>query len=279
MNTQKQDYSPFILTGPYYHHHQLNSPPTHTSSSFHTNRTVSSLPITNFSYGNDLQQPQPQPQQDSVSIASSSPSIGFMSPPSFGLYNQDQHGILSSSSKEINQPFCSFTNIVSAPIVPSNVSDTNKSQTTSELATPISINNTKSVKRRKSGKTGHIHRTLSYESVMSLTDFNVNINTKRNNSLSPTLPSPLPRSLPSQPLDHDKVMEALRAKLRKSSSPSQAHKSKPSLESTPPPPPLPPPPPNTNPTTGILLLNLKNRRRKVSITKRGNNDYGSSSKP
>ncbi|CAO3702075.1 unnamed protein product [Rhizopus stolonifer] len=84
-----------------------------------------------------------------------------------------------------------------------------------------------------------LQRTLSYESVMELGD--------------PRKSSPIP----DEPLDHNKVMEALRAKLKKSSSP----KPKQTIE--------PAPHPNTYPTTGVLFLDIKNRRRKP----------GSSSKP
>ncbi|RCH85800.1 hypothetical protein CU097_009343 [Rhizopus azygosporus] len=89
-----------------------------------------------------------------------------------------------------------------------------------------------------------IHRTLSYESIMEL-------NTNRPKQSPP----------PQQPLDHEKVMEALRAKLRKSSSPKPKSA------------PEPTPPPNTYPTTGVLFLDLKHRRRKASASKR--NSYKS----
>jgi hypothetical protein len=96
-------------------------------------------------------------------------------------------------------------------------------------------------------KQSSINRTLSYESVMTLSDLNVN---------------PAPSVSPvSQPLDHDKVMEALRAKLRRSTSPYAGPSRKKSS-------PEPQAPPNTYPTTGVLLLNLKSRRRKSSVTKR-----------
>jgi hypothetical protein len=82
-------------------------------------------------------------------------------------------------------------------------------------------------------------RTLSYESVLTLK------NTK-------TSPSPTPKVL-----NHEKVMEALRAKLRRSSSSTSSgyKKSSPEL-------------PNTYPTTGVLLLNLRNRQNKLSISRR-----------
>jgi hypothetical protein len=78
-------------------------------------------------------------------------------------------------------------------------------------------------------------RTLSYENIMEL-------DTKQSK------PSPPPQ----KKLNHEKVMEALRAKLKKSASP----KAKPA--------PQPVPPPNTNPTTGVLFLDLKHRRRKIA---------------
>lgn len=152
---------------------------------------------------------------ENVSVASSSPSIDFISP-SFDLYG-DQ--LMLSSSPPPSEDLVLFP--------------------------------PKPKKGKKSPR--NIHRTLSYESVMTLSDM----------SIRPPSASPPP---PPQPLDHDKVMEALRAKLRKSSSP---------YPSRPKPSPEPVPIPNTFPTTGILLLNLKSRRRKSSVTKRSN----SSTKP
>ncbi|KAG1466568.1 hypothetical protein G6F46_001819 [Rhizopus delemar] len=86
---------------------------------------------------------------------------------------------------------------------------------------------------KKKHKTS-MKRTLSYENIMEL------------NTVQPK-PSP-----PQKKLNHEKVMEALRAKLKKSASP----KAKPA--------PQPVPPPNTNPTTGVLFLDLKHRRRKIA---------------
>ncbi|KAG1468622.1 hypothetical protein G6F56_003723 [Rhizopus delemar] len=80
-----------------------------------------------------------------------------------------------------------------------------------------------------------ISRTLSYENIMEL-----------------TMEQPKPTPPPQKPLSHEKVMEALRAKLKRSASP----KSKSAPE--------PIPPPNTSPTTGVLFLDLKHRRRKSS---------------
>ncbi|KAG1460618.1 hypothetical protein G6F56_005909 [Rhizopus delemar] len=77
-----------------------------------------------------------------------------------------------------------------------------------------------------------LQRTLSYESVMELG--------------APQKSSPTP----DEPLDHDKVMEALRAKLKKSASPKPKQTTEPA------------PHPNTYPTTGVLFLDIKNRRRK-----------------
>ncbi|KAI8875808.1 hypothetical protein K501DRAFT_309751 [Backusella circina FSU 941] len=82
-------------------------------------------------------------------------------------------------------------------------------------------------------------RTLSYESVLTLKD-------------TKTSPTPTPKVL-----NHEKVMEALRAKLRRSSSSTSSgyKKSSPEL-------------PNTYPTTGVLLLNLRNRQNKLSVSRR-----------
>lgn len=119
--------------------------------------------------------------------------------------------------------------------------------------------------KSKSGRS-IVHRTLSYENVMNLEEYNTKImheikinkqkkkEQKRMGSLSP------PRT---EPLDHEKVMEALRAKLKRASLPYPPCR-KPSPEPRRSPSPPPPPPPKTFPTTGVLLLNLKNRRRKQS---------------
>lgn len=183
-------------------------------------------------------------QQDNTSsISSSSPSMDFVAPSNFDLYGSNMTFSCSPPPDlplfpppAANQPAKEIT----PPVVKS-----------SPIAT-----NTKG-KKKSSTSPKNIHRTLSYESVMTLSDLNI----KQATSPPPSLPPP-------QPLDHDKVMEALRAKLRKSSSPYQnSRPTKPSPE--------PVPPPNTYPTTGVLLLNLKSRRRKSSVTKRSN----SSSKP
>lgn len=152
---------------------------------------------------------------ENVSITSS-PSMDFISPSAFDLYGDQL--MLSSSPPPSDD-------IVLFPPKPK--------------------------KSKKSPK--NIHRTLSYESVMTLSDMSIR-------------PSSSPPPPPLEPLDHDKVMEALRAKLRKSSSP---------YPTRPKPSPEPVPIPNTYPTTGVLLLNLKSRRRKSSLTKRSN----SSTKP
>lgn len=147
---------------------------------------------------------------ENVSVSSSSPSMDFISS-SFDLYGDQL--VLSSSPPP-----------------------------SEDLVLP----STKTKKNKKSPK--NIHRTLSYESVMTLSDMSI----QKSNSPPPP---------PPEPLDHDKVMEALRAKLRKSSSP---------YPTRPKPSPEPVPIPNTYPTTGVLLLNLKSRRRKSSVTKRSN---------
>jgi hypothetical protein len=220
---------------------------------------TSPLPITisEFQYG------LAQQQQENVSIASSSPSIDFISPSNFDLYAAGHdHMMLSCSPppvggsggmEELDLPlFPSSTATVVTPTpIPTSTIIENKVTTT--------VN--KGKKKASSSPPKNVHRTLSYESVMTLSDLNMN---------RPPSASPPP---PPQPLDHDKVMEALRAKLRKSTSPYQTTRpAKPSPE--------PVPPPNTYPTTGVLLLNLKSRRRKSSVTKRSNSSGpGSSSKP
>lgn len=165
-------------------------------------------------------------QPECASIASSSPSVDFISPSNFDMYGESL--MLSSSPPPADD----------LVLFPSTAVETKK------------VN--KGKKKSNASSSKNIHRTLSYESVMTLSDLNI-----RPKSASPP---PLP---PQPPLDHDKVMEALRAKLRRSSSPYQNSRPKPSPEPA-------PPPPNTYPTTGVLLLNLKNRRRKTSVTKRGN---------
>lgn len=180
----------------------------------------SPLPMTTSEFHYGLQQ-----QQEANSISSSSPSMDFISPSHLDLYSSDSQRMAFSCSPPADIP------LFPAPEVKSNTNSKGK-------------------------KKASIHRTLSYESVMTLSDLNIRP------------PSASPPSPPPQPLDHDKVMEALRAKLRKSSSPYQnSRPTKPSPE--------PVPPPNTYPTTGVLLLNLKSRRRKSSVTKRCN----SSTKP
>ncbi|KAI9478865.1 MAG: hypothetical protein EXX96DRAFT_262391 [Benjaminiella poitrasii] len=266
MNPQQAYYpqSSSMMTGDFYNSQQ-NNHYQNQPSSFNAEINVSSLPMpaSELTYGNNLQ------QQENISVTSS-PSIEFVTP-NFDLYSQDQYQLvnMSSSSTEIDQSLGSFATptITPAPIIPSHFhkNPDSSSQAASEASTPLPTPGTivkltppsQPIKRTRSAKSAHMHRTLSYESVMSLSDFNVNTTTKRTNSLSPP-PS-------SQPLDHDKVMEALRAKLRKSSSPYQAHRPRPSPE--------PIPPPNTNPTTGVLLLNLKSRRRKTSVTKRNSGNH------
>lgn len=182
-------------------------------------------------------------QQDNTSsISSSSPSMDFVTPSNFDLYGSNMSFSCSPPPDlplfppPVNQP----AKEIILPVVKS-----------SPIATTTTTTTTKG-KKKSSISPKNIHRTLSYESVMTLSDLNI----KQATSPPPSLPPP-------QPLDHDKVMEALRAKLRKSSSPYQnSRPTKPSPE--------PVPPPNTYPTTGVLLLNLKSRRRKSSVTKRSN---------
>ncbi|KAI9344762.1 hypothetical protein BD770DRAFT_414179 [Pilaira anomala] len=179
-----------------------------------------------------------QPPESTTSVSSSPLStVDFMSPSNFDLYGENM--IVSSSPPPSED----------LPLFP---------PTTTTTTTTSSSKSSKSNKGKKkststsSPTTKNMHRTLSYESVMTLSDLNI-----RPKSVSPPPPPPPPQP----PLDHDKVMEALRAKLRKSSSPYQNNRRKPSPEPV-------VPPPNTYPTTGVLLLNLKNRRRKTSVTKR-----------
>jgi hypothetical protein len=186
---------------------------------------TSPMPMITSEYRYGLQ----QQHQEDASIASS-PSVDLQM---FDIHD-NFNTIISSSPPEMDLPLFPST-LPIAPIVPSSTA-------------PARANSEKTTPKKKSG----MHRTLSYECVLNLGTLNMNNNkNKRNNSASP--PS-------TQPLDHDKVMEALRAKLRKSSSPYQISRPKPSPE--------PVPPPNTYPTTGVLLLNLKSRRRKSSVTKR-----------
>jgi hypothetical protein len=202
---------------------------------------TSPMPIitSEFHYGLKQQ----QPHQEDASIASSSPSIDLLSPSMFDVYGTDNNTMMiSSSPPEMDLPLFPST-LPTAPTVPSSIPISCTNRANSEKTTPTSTSKSNTKK----------YRTLSYECVLNLGTLNMNSNkNKRNNSASP--PS-------TQPLDHDKVMEALRAKLRKSSSPYQNSRPKPSPE--------PVPPPNTYPTTGVLLLNLKSRRRKSSVTKRG----------
>ncbi|GAN01148.1 hypothetical protein MAM1_0005d00579 [Mucor ambiguus] len=217
-----------------------------------------------------------QHRQEAVSVASSSPSIDLLSPSAFDIYQHQQPQSMSCSPPDMDDlPLfpCSnsTTALPTAPIIPSHTLPSNTSSQKNHRSTkspsqspvpatipisslsppPPSFHSEQS--KPKTGRSANIHRTLSYESVMSLDDLNMN---KKPGSSSSAPPAP-----PPQPLDHDKVMEALRAKLRRSSSPYQNTRRKPSPEPT--------PPPNTYPTTGVLLLNLKSRRRKSSVTKRG----------
>lgn len=211
-----------------------------------------------------------QQQQENVSIASSSPSIDFISPSNFDLYTGGQdHMMLSSSPPSMAMTTEDLDLPLFPPTVPPSSSATVTPTPIPTAKTHIDNNTKRGAKGKKKASSSppkNMHRTLSYESVMTLSDLNMN-----------RKPSPSPPPPPPQPLDHEKVMEALRAKLRKSSSPYQnSRPSKPSPE------PTPPPPPNTYPTTGVLLLNLKSRRRKSSVTKRsnsGSSSSGGSTKP
>lgn len=232
---------------------------------------------------------QHQQHQEATSVASSSPSIDLLSPSAFDMYQHQQHQSMSCSPPDMDDlPLfpCSntTTTLTTAPIIPSHTLPSNvrshrihhsaKSPSQSPVPTTVTVASSSlsssppppshsQQNKSKSGRSATMHRTLSYESVMSLDDLNMN----KKSAASPSAP-PAP---PPQPLDHDKVMEALRAKLRRSSSPYQNTRRKPSPE--------PIPPPNTYPTTGVLLLNLKSRRRKSSVTKRGSgNSSGSGSK-
>lgn len=224
-----------------------------------------------------------QHQQEATSIASSSPSIDLLSPSAFDMYHHHHQAMPCSSPPPADMddlPLFPCSNsspgtLTTAPIIRSHslTNNTTKSKSHSPVTTAdvvvtpnqLSSSSQSQPNKSKSGRSANIHRTLSYESVMSLDDLNMN----KKSASSP--PAPVP---PAQPLDHDKVMEALRAKLRRSSSPYQNTKRKPSPEPT--------PPPNTYPTTGVLLLNLKSRCRKSSVTKRcsgSSSGSGNGSKP
>ncbi|KAI8088031.1 uncharacterized protein B0P05DRAFT_354724 [Gilbertella persicaria] len=228
----------------------------HSSSLQAGINTSPSLPITTseFQY------------METISIASSSPSLDLISPTHFDVYHDNNSGmVMSCSPPDMDLPLFPST-LTTAPIVPSSRpiprQNSDSSSASSKKTTPNS-----SPKPHSASTTSRkgAHRTLSYESVMNLGELNMNKNDNKNKMKAASPPN-------TQPLDHDKVMEALRAKLRRSTSPYQNPRPKPSPEPT-------PPPPNTYPTTGVLLLNLKNRRRKSSVTKRGsnNNNNGSGS--
>lgn len=283
MYHQQNDASMF---DPSYFDHQASDQPTPFSSnglsnSLQARLDASSLPGTSISEYAFMQHQQ---RQEAVSVASSSPSIDILSPSAFDMY---QHQSMSCSPPEMDDlPLfpCSntTTTLTTAPIIPSHTLPNNTSsqrmhrstKSPSQSPVPATIPMACSSfsppppshlqqNKPKSGRSANMHRTLSYESVMSLDDLNMN----KKSVSSPSAP-PAP---PPQPLDHDKVMEALRAKLRRSSSPYQNSRRKPSPEPT--------PPPNTYPTTGVLLLNLKSRRRKSSVTKRSSGSgSGSGSK-
>ncbi|KAI8366238.1 hypothetical protein BD560DRAFT_401059 [Blakeslea trispora] len=202
--------------------------------------------------------------QGDASVSSSSPSMDILSPTHFDIQNcTNGKGITSCSPPDMDMPLFPPT-LATAPIVPSNglpfqpkreigTSSTNSSKKSPHMSPRI---------RHASPARKKAHRTLSYETVLNLGDLDIN---KSNNKANMTLASP-----PTvRPLDHEKVMEALRAKLRRSASPYQgSSRRKPSPE--------PIPPPNTYPTTGVLFLDLKNRRSKSSSSKRNNNDNDSS---
>lgn len=194
----------------------------------HVDKGIDNSPLFKSS---DFQYTMQQPE--STTSVSSSPlsTVDFMSPSNFDLYNGEN--MIVSSSPPPSEDLPLFPPTTTEPTTMNKVTKSNKGKKKSTST---------------SSPTKNMHRTLSYESVMTLSDLNI-----RPKSVSPPPP-------PQPPLDHDKVMEALRAKLRKSSSPYQNNRRKPSPE--------PVPPPNTYPTTGVLLLNLKNRRRKTSVTKR-----------
>lgn len=112
----------------------------------------------------------------------------------------------------------------------------------------------------KSGRS-IVHRTLSYECVMNLKEYNTKIMDELNKKNDQENNKRRSRSLSSEPLDHNKVMEALRAKLKRCSSSSRKIESSTETPSSS----SPPPPPNVHPTTGVLLLDLKSRKRKSSV--------------
>jgi hypothetical protein len=276
----------FLLLDNFLIHHQKNETSIFDNSYFDQSSDRQSTQFSTSDHSTSLQarldaSPLPgtstseysfmQHKQEATSVASSSPSIDLLSPSAFDMYHHHhQHQAMSCSSPpppemdELPLLHCSNSNpgtLKTAPIIPSHslTNNTTKSKSHSPVTTAaiaVTPNQTSSPSqpqpnKSKSGRSANIHRTLSYESVMSLDDLNMN----KKSSSSPPAPAP-----PAQPLDHDKVMEALRAKLRRSSSPYQNTKRKSSPE--------PVPPPNTYPTTGVLLLNLKSRRRKSSVTKR-----------
>lgn len=175
----------------------------------------------------------------------------------------------SSPSLEItSSPVYEHQDIETTPEfeLPPNAFQTTHNRSHSSPSLPKQGNTT--IIKSKSGRS-IVHRTLSYENVMNLEEYNTKImheisinkqkkkEQKRVGSLSPPM---------TEPLDHEKVMEALRAKLKRASLPYPPCR-KPSPEhhhSRRSPSPPPPPPPKTFPTTGVLLLNLNNRRRKQS---------------
>ncbi|CEP19532.1 hypothetical protein [Parasitella parasitica] len=207
--------------------------------------------------------------QETASATSPSPSIDVLSPSAFDMYHHQQTMSCSPPDMDDLALYPSLNTIATlktAPVIPSNLPAGNSTgnrikHTKSESHSPILSNpcQLQQQNKPKSIRSANIHRTLSYESVMNLDDLNT---TKKSG------PFPPATAPPAQPLDHDKVMEALRAKLRRASSPYQ--NTKPKLLSE------PIPPPNTYPTTGVLLLNLKSRRHKSSVKKRCNGSGNSS---
>ncbi|KAL9557191.1 hypothetical protein MBANPS3_001494 [Mucor bainieri] len=284
MHHQQNDATMF---DPSYFDHQASDQPTQFSSaglstSLQARLDVSTIPGTSIPEYAFMSH---QHRQEAVSVASSSPSIDLLSPSAFDLYQHQQPQSMSCSPPDMDDlplfPCSNATTLTTAPIIPSHTLPSNTSSkkmhrsTKAPSQSPVPANlpvasfspppssSPSQQNKPKTGRSANMHRTLSYESVMSLDDLNMN----KKSSSSPSVP-PAP---PPQPLDHDKVMEALRAKLRRSSSPYQNTRRKPSPEPT--------PPPNTYPTTGVLLLNLNSRRRKSSVTKRGSGSgSGSGSK-
>ncbi|KAI8375404.1 hypothetical protein EDC96DRAFT_572027 [Choanephora cucurbitarum] len=223
------------------------------SYSLHSTRPSSPLPI--------KQSEVHYSAKGNASVSSSSPSMDMVSPNQFDMYSYENgRGFMSCSPPDMDMPLFSPT-LATAPIVPSNgplhqlKRKNSTSSTTSSKKSPRSSPKTRyAASPARKGA----HRTLSYETVLNLGDLNINKNENKSKQASGSPPT-------AQPLDHEKVMEALRAKLRRSASPYQgSSRRKPSPE--------PIPPPNTYPTTGVLLLNLKNRRSKSSSSKRNNND-------